>query len=163
MGQTCCKKRQTKKSHQSQSSKMVLGDSHQMILTNSNSFQSQQGLKQYKQLCSLLQLVGSLDQLKQRTRDQIRQLFSQKNNCQIIIQNKVRRELRNQGLIRPPQEDDEYLLIQDKKFNKSIQTQLIIVAETIRTLQQDQEFQLKFPTLCVSFMELADSIQSNDL
>ncbi|CAK77727.1 unnamed protein product (macronuclear) [Paramecium tetraurelia] len=163
MGQTCCKKRQTNKSHQSQSSKMVLGDSHQLILTNPNSFQSQQGLQQYKQLCSLLQLVGNLDQLKSKTRDHIRQLFSQKNNCQIVIQNKIRRELRNQGLIRPPQQDDECILIQDKKFNKSIQTQLLIVAETIRILQQDQEFQLRFPTLCVSFMELADSIQSNGL
>ncbi|CAD8070304.1 unnamed protein product [Paramecium sonneborni] len=163
MGQTCSNKRQANKSHQTQSSKAVLGDSHQIILTNPTCFQPQNELKQFKQLSLLLSLVGSLDQLQQITRDLLKQLFAQKNNCQIIIQNTIRRELRIKGLIRPPQQDDESLLFQNKKFNKSLKTQLTIAAEIIRTLQQDEDFQDKFPTMCVSFMELADSIQSISL
>ncbi|CAK77310.1 unnamed protein product (macronuclear) [Paramecium tetraurelia] len=162
MGQTCSKKREANKCHQTQPSKVVLGDSHQNIHTNPTLYHPQQALKQFKQLSMLLSLVGSLDQLKQKTREQFRQLFAQKNNCQIIIQNTIRRELRIKGLIRPPQQDDEALLLQDKKFNKSLQTQLIIAAEIIRTLQQDQDFQDMFPTMCISFMELADSIQSDN-
>ncbi|CAD8082293.1 unnamed protein product [Paramecium sonneborni] len=113
----------------------------------------------YKKFTDFLGLVGSLDHLPQHTRDQLNNCIIQRSNINILIQNSIKRIMREQQIIKRVEESDYYLIHHDEKFAITF-TQIMQKISTIilTELKDDQDFQEAFPMLIVSFVDLAQQI-----
>ncbi|CAD8103672.1 unnamed protein product [Paramecium sonneborni] len=132
------------------------------IKNDSNLEQMVQDLmKLFKRFSMFLDLVGNLDQLPQLTRDKINTCIVIKQNISIIIQNNVKRVMREQQIIKRIDESDYYLIYNDRKFAATINQLMSKLSNVILTdLKPDEDFQSAFPILAVSFEEEAQKINT---
>ncbi|CAK88901.1 unnamed protein product (macronuclear) [Paramecium tetraurelia] len=115
----------------------------------------------YKKFTDFLGLVGNLDHLPQHTREQLNNCIIQRSNINILIQNSIKRIMREQQIIKRVEESDYYLIHNDEKFAITF-TQIMQKISTIilTELKDDQDFQEAFPMLIVSFVDLAQQISN---
>ncbi|CAD8100069.1 unnamed protein product [Paramecium sonneborni] len=116
-------------------------------------------LYQYKKFTDFLGLVGNLDNLPTHTRDQLNNCIIQRSNINILIQNSIKRIMREQKIIKRVEESDYYLIHNDEKFAIQFVQLMQKISNIILTeLQPDSNFQEAFPMLIVSFVDLAIQI-----
>ncbi|CAD8107545.1 unnamed protein product [Paramecium primaurelia] len=116
-------------------------------------------LYQYKKFTDFLGLVGNLDHLPAHTREQLNNCIIQRSNINILIQNSIKRIMREQKIIKRVEESDYYLIHNDEKFAITFVQIMQRISNIILTeLQQDSNFQEAFPMLIVSFVDLATQI-----
>ncbi|CAD8064742.1 unnamed protein product [Paramecium primaurelia] len=121
--------------------------------------QIQDLLQLFKRFCMFLDLVGNLDQLPKHTREKINSCIIAKQNISIIIQNNIKRVMREQQIIKRIDESDYYLIYNDNKFASAFNQMMQKLSNIIITdLKPDEDFQLAFPILAVSFEEEAQKI-----
>ncbi|CAD8068758.1 unnamed protein product [Paramecium sonneborni] len=116
-------------------------------------------LQLFKRFCMFLDLVGNLDQLPQHTREKLNSCIIVKQNISIIIQNNIKRVMREQQIIKRIDESDYYLIYNDRKFASAFNQMMQKLSNIIITdLKPDEDFQSAFPILAVSFEEEAQKI-----
>ncbi|CAD8089964.1 unnamed protein product [Paramecium sonneborni] len=132
------------------------------IKNQSNLEQLVQDLMQlFKRFSMFFDLVGNLDQLPQLTRDKLNNCIIIKQNISIIIQNNVKRVMREQQIIKRIDESDYYIIYNDRKFATTFNQLMSKLANVILTdLKPDEDFQSAFPILAVSFEEEAQKINN---
>ncbi|CAD8177676.1 unnamed protein product [Paramecium pentaurelia] len=118
-------------------------------------------MKLFKRFTMFLDLVGNLAQLPQHTRDKLNNCIVIKQNISIIIQNNVKRVMREQQIIKRIDESDYYLIFNDRKFASTLNQMMSKLANVVLTeLKPDEDFQSAFPILAVSFEEEAEKINN---
>ncbi|CAK73639.1 unnamed protein product (macronuclear) [Paramecium tetraurelia] len=118
-------------------------------------------LQLFKRFCMFLDLVGNLDQLPQHTREKVNSCIIVKQNVSIIIQNTIKRVMREQQIIKRIDESDYYLIYNDHKFASALNQMMQKLSNIILAdLKPDEDFQSAFPILAVSFEEEAHKIIS---
>ncbi|CAD8178652.1 unnamed protein product [Paramecium pentaurelia] len=113
----------------------------------------------YKKFTDFLGLVGNLDYLTTHTREQLNNCIIQRSNINILIQNSIKRIMKEQKIIKRVEESDYYLIHNDEKFAITFVQLMQKISNIILTeLQSDSNFQEAFPMLIVSFVDLATQI-----
>ncbi|CAK78521.1 unnamed protein product (macronuclear) [Paramecium tetraurelia] len=113
----------------------------------------------YKRFTDFLELVGNLDHLATHAREQLNNCIIQRSNINILIQNSIKRIMKEQKIIKRVEESDYYLIHNDKKFAVTFVQLMQKISNIILTeLQSDSNFQEAFPMLIVSFVDLATQI-----
>ncbi|CAD8082605.1 unnamed protein product [Paramecium primaurelia] len=116
-------------------------------------------LQYYKKFTDFLGLVGNLDDLTAHTREQLNNCIIQRSNINILIQNSIKRIMKEQKIIKRVEESDYYLIHNDEKFAITFVQLMQKISNIILTeLQSDSNFQEAFPMLIVSFVDLATQI-----
>ncbi|CAK86814.1 unnamed protein product (macronuclear) [Paramecium tetraurelia] len=146
-----------------ESTSLAAGQSLPLELKNQSGLEEavQNLMQLFKRFTMFLELVGNLSQLPQHTRDKLNNCIAIKQNISIIIQNNVKRVMREQQIIKRIDESDYYLIYNDRKFASTFNQMMSKLANLVLTeLKPDEDFQNAFPILAVSFEEEAQKINN---